>query len=352
MTNEIQSASGEFSAEERQQIAEIRQDLDLTDSVTAVEYGIGCQRKLAEFADRILDNSGKGAADTTEQLTALLGEIKSLDPGAAFRNGFLAKIPVIGSRARRVRKLKKRFTKAKIRIEILEQQLERSRMELLRGAELFDILGQENARCFRQLTLYIQAGTEQLKFLRNEVVPKLSAQAERTSDPMSAQQVFGYEENLARFESRLHDLELSRTIALQSAPQIKLIQTGNSVMAQKIQSAVLNTVPVWKNQFAAAVGLNDQTEFYKTQRRLDRMTNKMVQQNAELLRQSAVRTATEAKRSSIDSEALRSANAELIRAIEETLKLNRESKLQNHQAEAELEIIDRKLKNALSTNVT
>lgn len=135
------------------------------------------------------------------------------------------------------------------------------------------------------------------------------------------------------------------------APQIKLIQTGNSVMAQKIQSAVLNTVPVWKNQFAAAVGLNDQTEFYKTQRRLDRMTNKMVQQNAELLRQSAVRTATEAKRSSIDPEALRSANAELIRAIEETLKLNRESKLQNHQAEAELEIIDRKLKNALSTNV-
>ena len=348
MANEILNTLDAFSAEEKQQIAEIRQELDLTDSVTAVEYGIGCQRRLAEFADRILDNSEKGAADTSEQLMALLDEIKYLDLGAAFMDGFWAKIPIIGSRARRMRKLKKRFSKSKIRIEALEQQLERSRMELLRGAELFDILGQENARCFRRLAIYIQAGKEQLNFLRTEVVPKLSAEAEKSGDPMSAQQVFGYEENLARFESRLHDLELSRTIALQSAPQIKLIQSGSAVMAQKIQSAVLNTVPIWKNQFAAAVGLNDQTEFYKVQRKLDRMTNKMVQRNAELLRQSAVRTAAESQRGGIDSEALKSANAELIRAIEETLRLNQQSKLQNRQAEAELEIIDRKLKNALS----
>ena len=194
----------------------------------------------------------------------------------------------------------------------------------------------------------IRAGKEQLEFLRTDTVPKLSAEVQSSCDPMSAQILYGFEENLSRFENRLHDLELSRTIALQSAPQMKLIQSGNVVMAQKIQSAVLNTIPIWKNQFAAAVGLNDQAEFYKTQRRLDRMTNKMVQRNAELLRQSAVQTAAESRRGGIDSEALSRANGELICASEETMRLNQESKSRNRRAEAELEIIDRQLKNALS----
>lgn len=337
-----------FTAEEQRQIETIKQELDLSDSVAAVEYGIGCQRRLAEFADRILENSGKGAADTSQQLMALLDEIKGLDTAADFGNSPLAGIPIIGSRARRIRKLKKRFAKAKIRIEILERQLERSRMELLHGAELFDILAQENAQCFRQLTIYVQAGKEQLDSLRRNVLPTLTEQAHNSGDAMAAQRVFGFEENLARFESRLHDLELSRTIALQSAPQIKLIQNGNTVMAQKIQSAVLNTVPIWKNQIAAAVGLSEQTEFFKAQRQLDRMTNKMVQQNAEMLRRSAVRTASESLRGGIDADSLKSANSELIRVIEETLKLNQESAQKHRQAEAELGAIDKQLHNALS----
>lgn len=336
-----------LSAEERTETDRIKQELDLSDSVTAAEYGIGRQRRLAEFADRILENSGRGAEETTYCLNALLGEIKSLDSGSAFRDTFWARIPLIGCRARRMRKLKKQFSRARVRIESLEQQLERSRMELLRGAEYFDILAQDNAKCFREITLYIRAGKEQLEFLRTDTVPKLSAEVQSSCDPMSAQILYGFEENLSRFENRLHDLELSRTIALQSAPQMKLIQSGNVVMAQKIQSAVLNTIPIWKNQFAAAVGFNDQAEFYKTQRRLDRVTNKMVQRNAELLRQSAVQTATESRRGGIDSEALSRANSELIRAIEETMRLNQESKSRNRRAEEELEIIDRQLKNAM-----
>lgn len=235
-----------------------------------------------------------------------------------------------------------------VRIERLEQQFDRSRVELLRGAELFDMLGQENAKCFRQLTLFIQAGSEQLEYHRTVTIPKLSAEVQRQNDPMAAQLLYGFEENLARFESRIHDLELSRTIALQSAPQMKLIQSGNSVMAQKIQSAVLNTVPVWKNQFAAAVGLTEQTAVYKTQREIDRVTNAMVRRNAEILRQSAAQTAAESRRSGIDTEALNKANDSLIRVIEETLQLNRESTMKHRQAEAELGRIEHQLKNALS----
>lgn len=342
-----ETATLTFTAAERQKIDEIKGELDLRESVTAVEFGIGSQRKLAEFADTVLDNSTKDGTDVAGQLRALLGEIKLLDAGSAFKDTFWSRLPVIGSRARRMKKLRNRFAKARLRIELLEQQLERSRMELLRGSERFDMLGKENAKCFRELTLYIQAGTEQLTQMRETVVPKLRAEAQRQNDPMSQQLLYGFEENLNRFEGRLHDLELSRTIALQSVPQMKIIQTGNSVMAQKIQSAVLNTIPIWKNQYAAAVGLSHQTVVYKTQREIDKITNAMIQQNAEMLRQSAVQATAESRRG-IDTEALNKANESLVREIEETLALNRESALQQRQAQAELGRIENQLQNALS----
>ncbi len=338
----------EFSTEERAQIEKIKEELDLNDSITAVEFGIGCQRKLAEFGDRIIENFCRGNTDAAEQLQALIGEIKALDAGLVFRDGFCARIPIIGSRARRMKKLKKRFSKSRVRIERLEQDLERSRMELLKGSELLEMMSRENTQCFRELTLYIQAGKEQLEHIKAEVLPKLQEEAEIRQDPMAAQLVNGFRDNLAHFDNRICDLELSRTVALQAAPQIKIIQTGNNVMAQKIQSAVLNTIPIWKNQFAAAVGLDDQTRFYKTQHELDKMTNTMVRRNAEILRQSAMQTAAERRRNGIDVDALRGANDSLIRAIEDTLLLNQESSMKHRQAEEELAGIERRLKEALS----
>lgn len=333
--------------EERSQIEELKQQIDFSDSVTSVEYGIGNQRRLAEFSDKILENAGQSGENTAVLLQALIDEIKALNPGAAFKDNFWSRIPFFGSRARRMRKLKKRFSKARVRIENIQQRLERIRIELLRNAEMFDILAQENSDCFRQLSLYIQAGKEKLNYVRNVELPKIAEEVKAKNDPMEAQMLYGLEENLSHFENRIHDLELSQTIALQSAPQMKLIQTGNSVMAQKIQSAVLNTIPIWKNQFAAAVGLADQTAVYKTQQKLDKVTNKMIAQNAEILRQSAVQTAVESHRSGIDTESLQKANDSLIRVIEETLQLNRESTAQHQRAEAELGRIEHQLKNAL-----
>ncbi len=352
--NDIKRSSGssdailKFSAEDRVQIEKIKEEIDLTDSITTVEFGIGCQRKLAEFADRVIENFCRGNTDTAEQLQALIGEIKALDSGLVLKDSFWARVPIIGSRARGTKKLKRRFAKSRIRIERLEQDLERSRMELLKGSELLEMMSRENTLCFRELTLYIQAGKERLEHIKAEVLPKLQEEAETRQDPMSAQLVNGFRDNLAHFDNRICDLELSRTVALQSAPQIKIIQTGNNVMAQKIQSAVLNTIPIWKNQFAAAVGLADQTRFCKTQHELDKMTNAMARRNAELLRQSAMRTAAESRRNGIDVEALRGANDSLIRVIEDTLRLNQESSMKHRKAEAELTRIDRHLKEALS----
>lgn len=351
MNNEIipsDSAQLAFTPEEQGQIEQLKRQLDLSDSVTAVEYGIGCQRQLAGFADRVLDNSTQSAADTGALLERLLDEIHLLDPGMVFGNDFWSEIPFFGSKTRRMKKLKKRFQKSKIRIERLETELERSRMELLKGSELFDMLGKENIKCYREISVYIAAGRQQLDYLTTQVVPSLAAEAEKSGDPMALQQVFGFKENLAGFDSRLNELELSRTIALQSAPQLKLIQSGNSVMAQKIQSAVLGTIPVWKNQFAAAVGLADQTNFCKVQKKLEKTTNTMVRRNAEFLQQSAAQTAAAAGRSFVDTTALQKANDSLIKVIEETLTLNRESSQRHKQAESELVRIENNLKNTLS----
>lgn len=338
----------QFTPAEREQIDKIKQELDLTNSVSSVEYGIGCQRQLAEFADKVLENSSKGITDTSELLQALVGEIKGLDTGGTIKNTFWSRLPIIGSRARRMKKLKKRFSKAKVRIELLENELERSRVELLRSAELFNVLIKENAKCFRQLNVYIQAGKERLERIKSTEIPQLTAEIQRKNDPMSAQALNDYETNLAQFENRLQDLEISRTIALQSAPQMKIIQSGNAVMAQKIQSAVLNTIPVWKNQYATAVGLSEQTSVYKTQREIDKVTNAMIQRNAELLRQSAVQTAVESRRGGIDTNALKRANDNLVAVIEETLQLNRESAAKHRQAETDLNIIEHRLQEALS----
>lgn len=352
MNDQITIASSdamlEFSAEERGKIEKIKEELDLNDSITTVEFGIGCQRKLAEFSERIIENFCRGSTDTAEQLQALIGEIKALDADLVLKDGFWARIPIIGSRARRIGKLKRRFAKSRIRIERLEQDLERSRMELLKGSEILEMMSRDNTQCFRELTLYIQAGKEKSEHIRAQVLPKLQEEAKKREDPMAAQLVNGFRDNLAHFDDRICDLELSRTVALQSVPQIKVIQTGNNVMAQKIQSAVLNTIPIWKNQFAAAVGLADQTQFYKTQHELDKMTNEMVRRNAEILRQSAMQTASERRRNGIDVEALRDANDNLIRVIEDTLLLNQESSMKHRQAEAELARIEHQLKEALS----
>lgn len=350
MSNQITKSDTifEFSPQERGQIEKIKKDLDLTDSITTVEFGIGCQRKLAEFADRVIENFCQKTTDTAEQLQALIGEIKALDAGLVLKDGFLARIPIIGSRARRMRKLKRRFARSKIRIERLEQDLERSRMELLKGSEMLEMMMSENTRCFRELTLYIQAGKEQSEYVRAEVLPQLQEEAKKRDDPMAAQLVSNFNDNLAHFDDRICDLELSRTVALQAAPQMKTIQTGNNVMAQKIQSAVLNTIPIWKNQFAAALGLADQTQFYKTQHELDKMTNAMVRHNAEILRRSAIQTAAESRRTGIDAEALRDANNSLICAIEDTLRLNQESSMKHRQAETQLSGIERQLKETLS----
>ena len=220
-------------------------------------------------------------------------------------------------------------------------------MEMLKDIGIFDIMYQENLNCFQELGCYIQAGKEKIEEMRTVTIPKLHAEADASSNPMDAQLVRDFEDTVDQFEKKIYDLELSRTIAVQSAPQIKLIQNNDRVLVDKIQTAILNTIPIWKSQFVMAVGLNNQQRVLQMQREITNATNEMLVKNAELLKSNSVETAKESNRGIVDIETLQRINENLISTIEETIRIQKEGREKRAAAEVELGRIENELKNKL-----
>ncbi len=262
------------------------------DTQTTVQYGIGAQRQLTEFADSILTKvKSKDGGEVGELLSDLVIEVKSLDAGKLGGEGLVDKLPIVKNAAHSLKKLKERYTKAEVQIDRIEAALERARMDMLKDIGMFDVMYQQNLQCFKELGLYIQAGKEKVQEIKEVTIPKLRSEAETSGDPMNAQLVQDFEATVDRFEKKIYDLELSRTIAIQSAPQIKLIQNNDKMLVDKIQTAILNTIPVWKSQFVIAVGLNTQQKVLQMQREITDATNAMLVKNSELLKSNTVETA-------------------------------------------------------------
>ncbi len=339
----------EFTPEEKARIAEIKESIDFTDSGTTVQYGIGAQRRLTEFTDSILDNvRSKDGGQVGDLLSSLVVEVNSLDPSSLTNdNGILSKLPGVKNAVKSLKKLAERYNKAEVQIDKIEAALEKARMDMLKDISVFDIMYKQNLDCFRELGLYIQAGKERVEEIKSETIPKLRAEAQASGDPMDAQLVRDFEDEVDRFEKKIYDLELSRTIAVQTAPQIKLIQNNDRVLVDKIQTAVLNTIPVWKSQFVIAVGLNNQQRVLKMQREITDTTNKMLLKNSELLKINTVETAKESNRGIVDVETLQKVNQNLISTIEETIQIQKEGRQQRAEAEKALGKIEDDLKNKL-----
>lgn len=339
----------EFTPEEKARIAEIKESIDFTDSGTTVQYGIGAQRRLTEFTDSILDNvRSKDGGQVGDLLSSLVVEVNSLDPSSLTNdNGILSKLPGVKNAVKSLKKLAERYNKAEVQIDKIEAALEKARMDMLKDISVFDIMYKQNLDCFRELGLYIQAGKERVEEIKSETIPKLRAEAQASGDPMDAQLVRDFEDEVDRFEKKIYDLELSRTIAVQTAPQIKLIQNNDRVLVDKIQTAVLNTIPVWKSQFVIAVGLNNQQRVLKMQREITDTTNKMLLKNSELLKTNTVETAKESNRGIVDVETLQKVNQNLISTIEETIQIQIEGRQQRAEAEKALGKIEDDLKNKL-----
>ena len=332
---------------QRARVEELKNSINLMDSQTTIQYGVGAQRNISSFSDHILAQvRSKDSGYVGELMSVLVLKVK--DAGVdQLEDGPLDKIPFLKNASRAVKRFLQRYEKLEVQIDHIEQQLEQARMQMLKDITMFDGLYEKNLEYFQELQIYIAAGEEKLKELREITLPRLHAEASAKGDPMSAQAVRDFEDTVNRFEKKIHDLKLSKTIAIQTAPQIRLIQNNDKMLVDKIQTAVLSTIPLWKSQIVIALGLHRQESVLKMQRSVSDATNTLLTKNAELLKQNSVDVARESERGIVDLQTLKKVNADLISTIEETIKVQQEGRIARQNAEAELAGIEEQIKHTL-----
>ena len=346
---EVKSQMPVFTEEEQKKIREIRESIDLMDSQAVIQYGVGAQRNLSDFADTVLGNvRSKDTGYVGGLLSDLVIQVKGMDitkPGDG--EGILDKIPFVRNARNSLEKFRERYAKVEVQIDRIEGELEKARVSMLKDIGMFDAMYEKNLEYFRELQIYIEAGEEKLTELREKTLPGLRAEAERSDDPMAAQLVNDFEETVSRFEKKLYDLKLSRTIAIQTAPQIKLIQNNDKLLVERIQTAVMITIPVWKGQIDIALGLYRQEKTLKMQKEVMNTTNELLKKNSELLKSNTVETARASEAGIVEIDTLRKVNENLISTIEETLRIQQEGRQKRQAAEQELARLEDELKNKL-----
>jgi uncharacterized protein YaaN involved in tellurite resistance len=282
-----------------------------------------------------------------EVLSDLMIKVKEIDVDGVSSKSFMAKVPLIGGLMDSSKKFAARYQKLGTEIEKIVEELDKSRMQLLKDITLMDYMFDKNLEYLGNLNHYIIAGTLKLKELNEEIVPAMQQKVQNSNDPVEAQKLNDLLQLVNRFEKKIHDLKLSRMIALQTAPQIRLIQNNNQVLVEKIQSSILNTIPLWKNQIVIALSLYRQRKALEVQREVTNTTNDLLRRNSEMLKESTIGIATENERGIVDIETLKKVNGDLISTIEETLKIQHEGREKRRQAEIELAIIEKELKEKL-----
>ena len=341
-----------LSPEQRSRVEQIRDGINLMDTQTAIVYGVGAQRDIAGFSEQILTKvRNKDSGYVGELMSDLVIKVKEVGVDE-LDDGLLDKIPFINNAARALKKFIQRYEKLEVQIDQIEHELEQARMAMLKDITVFDGLFEKNLEYFRDLQVYIVAGEEKLAELRDQTIPALRTEAQAKGDAMSAQVVRDFEDTVNRFEKKVHDLKLSKTIAIQTAPQIRLIQNNDKVLVDKIQTAILSTIPLWKSQIVIALGLERQKNALELQCSVTDATNELLTKNAELLRQNSVDVARESERGVVDLETLKKVNSDLITTIEETIKIQRQGREARLDAERELAGIEDQLKQTLLNAVS
>lgn len=345
-TEAVEKQVATLTPEERREVENIKSNINLMDSTASLSYGAAAQKDIASFSDNVLSSvKTKDAGEVGALLSELVGKVRGFQPNED--KGFLAKIPIIGALAGKAESLMEGYTKLSTQVERIEGALESAKTRMMKDVVMFDGLYDKNLQYFKRLELYIRAGEEKLEEMQNVTIPKLRNEAANSGDPMAAQVVKDFEDSVARFEKKVHDLKLSKTIAIQTAPQIRLIQNNDKVLIDRVQTAIYNTIPLWKNQMVIALGLSRQKSVLQMQQAIGNATNDLLKQNAEMLKVNTIETAKENERSIVDIETVAKVNADLIETIEATIKIGEEGKARRAAAEKELVKIENELKNKL-----
>ena len=347
----IAQAVEELTPAERAEVEKIKEGLDLTDSAAIIDFGTTAQKNIADFSDSILCNvRAKDSGYVGELLGELLTNVKSFEPKSS-DGGFLKKLPLVSSLVGKAETMMQGYEKVSVQVEKVKTSLQKARMLMMKDVTMLDTLFAKNLEYFKTLELYIRAGEEKMQEMREVTLPKLRAQAAASSDPMAAQVVSDFESSVERFEKKVHDLKISKTISIQTAPQIRLVQNNDKVLIDRVQSAIYNSIPLWKNQMVIALGLANQKKVLEMQHSVNEMTNDLLKKNAEMLKIGTIETAKENERSIVDIETVRKVNDDLVTTIEETLKIQQEGRAKRRAAEAELVELEGRLKKALESTL-
>lgn len=350
---EIQQVTAQTEAltpAQRQQVEEIKEKINLMDSSYALQFGSTAQKDMAAFSDCLLSQvRTKDSGQVGELLTDLSGKIN--DFSESQNDSFVKKIPLIGSLVNKGENMLSSYEKLSTKVAKIQSELEKAKTTMMKDIVLFDNLYQKNLAYFKELQLYIQAGEEKLTEMRNQVLPKLRMDAANSTDPMAAQVVSDFESNVDRFEKKIHDLKISKTIAIQTAPQLRLIQNNDKILVERVQGAIYNAIPLWKNQIVIALGLSRQQNVLKMQQAVSDTTNELLRKNAEMLKLNTIETAKENNRSIVDLETVKKVNEDLVTTLTETLKIQQEGRIARQNAQQELATIENQLKQVLLDNM-
>lgn len=337
-----------LTPEERQQIDTIKDSIDLVNSNAIVQYGSGAQKNIANFSNSVLSTvKSTDPAVAGDLLNDLVKRVKAFEDENDEDKGFFASLPVVGSLFKKGEALTQSYTTLAAQIDKIQAGLDSQKMTLMKDIAMFDGLYDKNLEYFKQLQLYIQAGEEKIQELNQTTIPKLEAQAQVSDNPMAVQVVQDFKDAVSRFEKKVHDLKISKTIAIQTAPQIRIIQNNDKILVDRIQSAIYNTIPLWKNQMVLALGLGRQKEALEMQQAVSNTTNELLKRNAAMLKQNSHDTAVENERAIVDIETVKQVNEDLISTIEDTLRIQQEGRQKRQAAEAELVQIEDRLREAL-----
>ena len=328
--------AGPLSEVDKAHVAEIAGAVDVTDATSVISYGLPAQSRIATFADSLLgDVRNKDAGAGGEALNDLLKKVRELDVDALSPAG-KARIPIVGRFSNAFNRFATKYQKVAGSIDRIVDALERTRMGLLKDMTVLDKMFELNLEYLKQLDVYIAAGEQVLTKLNAERLPALEAEARASDDPMAAQRLADFQQAVTRFERRLYDLKLTRAIAVQTAPQIRLIQGSDHDLVEKIQSSILTTVPLWKNQIVIAISLYRQQKALELQHQVTETTNELLAKNAQLLREGQAKVGREVERGVVDVETLRKVNSDLIATLEETIRIQGEGRQRRLQAEGEI----------------
>ena len=334
-----------LTQEEKQMVDNFASQIELTNSNLILQYGAGAQKKIADFSESALNSvKTKDLGEIGDMLSSVVTELKNFDNTEEEKGGFLG---FFKNKSNKLTAMKAKYSSAETNVNAICKALEAHQVQLLKDVAMLDKMYEVNKTYFKELSMYILAGKKKLHEVQTKELPALAEKAQRSGLPEDAQAVNDLNSLCNRFEKKIHDLELTRMISIQMAPQIRLIQGNDTMMSEKIQSTIVNTIPLWKSQMVLALGVTHSEQAARAQREVTDMTNELLRKNAQTLKMATIETAKESERGIVDMETLKMTNESLISTLDEVLKIQTEGKQKRREAEEELNRIEGELKNKL-----